>query len=154
METKDVILALRKARKLSQDKFAERLLVTRQAVSRWESGDTIPNTDTLKLMAKTFDVSVDYLLGHAVEQCQSCGMTLEMDGDKGTERDGRKSEEYCAFCYEQGKFAQDVSMEEMVAHNLRDLDAWNESVGLHLTVPEARKLLINFLPTLKRWKQD
>ena len=98
METKNAILELRKSLNLSQDEFAEKLLITRQAVSRWENGDTTPNTDTLKLIAKTFNVSVDYLLGNSAGQCQSCGMTLEKDSDKGTESDGSKSEEYCAFC--------------------------------------------------------
>lgn len=55
---------------------------------RWENGDTIPNIDTLKLIAETFEVSVDYLLGHTVGQCQSCGLVLEKDSDKGTECDG------------------------------------------------------------------
>ena len=154
MKTRDAILGLRKSLNLSQDEFAEKLLVTRQAVSRWENGDTTPNTDTLKLIAKTFDVTVDYLLGHTAGQCQSCGMILEKDSDKGTESDGCKSEEYCAFCYQQGKFVQDVTMEEMIEHNLQDLDKWNKSFGLHFTKQEAREQLMEFLQTLKRWKKD
>ena len=47
METKDIILELRTKRNLSQDALAEKVHVTRQAVSRWENGDTIPNTETL-----------------------------------------------------------------------------------------------------------
>ena len=86
METKDTILELRKSLSLSQDEFAEKLLITRQAVSRWENGETIPNTDTLKLIADTFNVSVDYLLGYPSGQCQSRGMVLLKDSDKGTER--------------------------------------------------------------------
>ena len=153
METKNVILELRKSLNLSQDDFAEKLLVTRQDVSRWENGDTIPNTDTLKLIAKTFNVSVDYLLGHPAGICQSCGMALEQNCDKGTESDGCKSEDYCVFCYQQGKFTQDITMEELIEHNLRDLDQWNKSAGLHLTEQEARKGLMEFLPTLKRWEK-
>ena len=76
METKNTILELRKHLDLSQNEFAEKLSVTRQAVSRWENGDTAPNIDTLKLIAETFDVSVDFLLGRAIWQCQSCGMLL------------------------------------------------------------------------------
>lgn len=151
METKNVILELRKSLNLSQDEFADKLLVTRQAVSRWENGDTIPNTDTLKLIAKTFNISVDCLLGHPVGLCQSCGMVLEQDSDKGTEQDGSISEEYCAFCYQHGTFTQDITMEELVEHNLRDLDEWNKSSGLQLSEQEARIQLIEFLPTLKRW---
>ncbi|WP_242992730.1 MULTISPECIES: helix-turn-helix transcriptional regulator [Coprococcus] len=51
METKDVILELRTKRGLSQDGLAGKVMVTRQAVSRWENGETVPNTDTLKLLS-------------------------------------------------------------------------------------------------------
>lgn len=152
METKDAILELRKRLDMSQDEFAAKLFVTRQAVSRWENGDTIPNTDTLKLIAKTFNMSVDQLLGYPAGLCQSCGMALEHDSDKGTEQDGSKSEEFCAFCYQQGKFTQDITMEEIIELNLRDLDEWNKVAGLQLTEQEARIQLREFLPTLKRWR--
>ena len=56
METKNVILELRTKRGLSQDELAEKIMVTRQAVSRWENGETVPNTDTLKLLSKEFNV--------------------------------------------------------------------------------------------------
>ena len=151
METKEMILKLRKSLNLSQDEFAERLFVTRQAVSRWENGDTIPNTDTLKLISETFHVSVDHLLGHPAKLCQSCGMILELDSHKGTGRDGSKSEEYCAFCFQQGAFTRDLTMEELIEHNLQHLDEWNKSAGLQLTEQEARIQLMEFLPTLKRW---
>lgn len=62
METKDVILELRTKRGLSQDDLAEKVMVTRQAVSRWENGETVPNTDTLKLLSKELDVSINTLL--------------------------------------------------------------------------------------------
>lgn len=44
MDTKDVILELRTKKGLSQDELAEKVFVTRQAVSRWENGETVPNT--------------------------------------------------------------------------------------------------------------
>ena len=50
MEAKDVLLKLRTEHGLSQETLAEKLFVTRQAVSRWERGDTLPNTETLKLL--------------------------------------------------------------------------------------------------------
>lgn len=49
--TKDIIRALRVKAGLSHEELAEKIYVTRQAVSRWENGDTIPNTDTLKLLS-------------------------------------------------------------------------------------------------------
>ena len=51
METKDIILELRTKKGLSQDELAEKIFVTRQAVSRWENGETTPNTETLKLLS-------------------------------------------------------------------------------------------------------
>ncbi len=54
METKAVLLNIRKKYSLSQDEMAEKLYVTRQAVSGWENGETVPNTDTLKSFLKTF----------------------------------------------------------------------------------------------------
>lgn len=52
METKNIILKLRTERGMSQDELADKIMVTRQAVSRWENGETIPNTETLKLLSK------------------------------------------------------------------------------------------------------
>ena len=62
METKNIILKLRMQKGLSQDELAEKIMVTRQAVSRWENGETVPNTETLKLLSKEFDVSINTLL--------------------------------------------------------------------------------------------
>lgn len=148
-----MILELRQSLNLSQDEFAKKIFVTRQAVSRWENGDTTPSVDTLKLIAEAFHVSVDHLLGHPSGLCQSCGMALVQDSDKGTEADGRKSEEYCAFCFQNGAFTEDITVEELIEHNLEDLDQWNKSAGLHLTEQEAREQLREFLPTLKRWRK-
>ena len=58
METKDVIFKLRTKNGLSQDELAEKVYVTRQAVSRWENGETVPNIDTLKLLSQVFNVSI------------------------------------------------------------------------------------------------
>ena len=105
METKDIILQLRTARGLSQDALAEQVFVTRQAVSRWENGETVPNTDTLKLLSKLFDVSINTLLGSPRQLvCQCCGMPLE-DGTISREPDGSFNEDYCKWCYADGTFA-------------------------------------------------
>ena len=66
METKDIILDLRTKKRLSQEELAEKVFVTRQAVSRWENGETIPNIETLKLLSKFFDVSINTLLGSCI----------------------------------------------------------------------------------------
>ena len=89
METKNIILKLRTERGMSQDELADKIMVTRQAVSRWENGDTIPNTDTLKLLSKEFDVSINTLLGEPRKLiCQCCGMPIDDDSILGRDKDG------------------------------------------------------------------
>ncbi len=63
METKNVIFDLRTKMGISQDELAEKVFVTRQAVSRWETGETTPNMETLKLLSKLFNVTINTLLG-------------------------------------------------------------------------------------------
>ena len=78
METRQVILQLRTAKGLSQEELAAKVYVTRQAVSRWETGETVPNTETLKLLSQLFDVSINTLLGSPrTLVCQCCGMPLD-----------------------------------------------------------------------------
>ena len=107
METKDIILELRTKKGLSQDELAEKLFVTRQAVSRWENGETIPNIETLKLLSRLFDVSINTLLGSPREMvCHCCGMSLD-DSTTSKEIDGIFNEEYCKWCYSGGEFTMD-----------------------------------------------
>ena len=104
MDTKNVILELRTKMGLSQDELAEKVFVTRQAVSRWENGETTPNIETLKLLSKLFDVSINTLLGSPRQLiCQCCGMPLA-DGDISRETDGFFNEEYCKWCYADGEY--------------------------------------------------
>ncbi len=112
METKNIIYELRTKNGLSQDELAKRLCVTRQAISRWETGETIPNVETLKLLSKLFDVSINTLLGSPRKLiCQCCGMPLdELSVSK--EIDGTFNEEYCKWCYTDGKFIYS-SLEEL-----------------------------------------
>ena len=107
MDTKDIILELRTKKGLSQDELAEKTYVTRQAVSRWENGETIPNIETLKLLSKLFDVSINTLLGSPREMiCHCCGMLLD-DATTSKEIDGIFNEEYCKWCYTDGEFTLD-----------------------------------------------
>ncbi len=124
METKDVILELRTQKGMSQDELAEKLFVTRQAVSRWENGETTPNIETLKLLSKLFDVSINTLLGSPrTLNCQCCGMPLE-DEIIGRDSDGALNEDYCKWCYADGTYMYrdmneliDVCVKHMVNEN-------------------------------------
>ena len=80
-------------------------------------------------------------------------MPLENQETKGTNANGSKSEDYCTFCYKNGAFTQNISMDEMIEINLKYLDQWNKNSGQNLTTEEARKQLKTFMPNLKRWKQ-
>ena len=51
METKEILHHLRTEKGLSQDELAEKVFVTRQAVSRWENGETTPGLETLKRLS-------------------------------------------------------------------------------------------------------
>jgi len=63
MTTQEILKNIREKHNLTQDQMAERIHVTRQAVSRWETGETQPNTEMLKVLSKEFNVSINTLLG-------------------------------------------------------------------------------------------
>lgn len=130
--------------RLSQDALAEKLFVTRQAVSRWERGDTLPNTETLKLLSKLYDVSINTLLGSPRTLiCQCCGMPLD-DTTISREPGGAFNEDYCKWCYTDGKFAYN-SLEELLAFLVPYMsnDAWPPE--------QVRAYLADMLPKLKHW---
>ena len=104
---KNIIFELRNQAGMSQDELAEKVYVTRQAVSRWENGETTPNTETLKRLSKLFDVSINTLLGSPRQMvCHCCGMSLD-DSTTSKEIDGIFNEEYCKWCYSDGEFTLD-----------------------------------------------
>ncbi len=108
MDTKDIIYELRTKKGLSQEELAEKIFVTRQAVSRWETGETIPNIDTLKLLSKLFNVSINTLLGSPRELvCECCGMPID-DSNISREKNGVFNEEYCKWCYADGEYTLDI----------------------------------------------
>ena len=131
MNTKDVIYELRTKNGLSQDELAEKVFVTRQAVSRWENGDTVPNTETLKLLSGLFNVSINTLLGSPRQLlCQCCGMPLSEDGMISREPDGFFNEDYCKWCYTDGKYTyptKDALLDYLIEHmpNPEGLDVEN-----------------------------
>lgn len=146
METKNIIYELRKKRGMSQDELAEKVMVTRQAVSRWENGETVPNTDTLKLLSKEFGVSINTLLGTPRKLvCQCCGMPLE-DEIIGRDRDGALNEEYCKWCYADGTYTysdMDDLIDVCVKHMVRE----------DFSEDRARSYMKELLPTLNYWKR-
>lgn len=86
--------------------------------------------------------------------CQSCGMNMKTAEDFGTNADGTRNEEYCHYCYQNGAFTRNVTMDEMLETNLKYLDHWNAETGNNFTPNEARPILREFLSTLNRWKKN
>ena len=146
METKDIIYELRTKKGLSQDDLADKVFVTRQAVSHWENGDTVPNTETLKQLSTFFDVSINTLLGSPQKLvCQCCGMPLE-DEIISRNRDGSFNEDYCKWCYADGTYTysnMDDLIDTCVVH----------MVGDNFTEEQARAYMKEMLPTLDYWKR-
>ena len=128
MDTKDILKKIREDNDLTQEQFAQRVLVTRQAVSRWEMGETQPNNETLKILSREFNVSINTLLGIPMKLfCQCCGMPLNEDENISREVDGYFNEDYCKWCYSDGKFiytTKDELLDFLMDHmpNPEDLD--------------------------------
>ena len=68
MNFNEKLLTLRKNAGMSQDALAEKLGVTRQAVSKWEQGTAMPETKSIVQIAQVFSVTTDYLLGYTAVQ--------------------------------------------------------------------------------------
>lgn len=146
METKEIILKLRTEKGLSQDELAEKVFVTRQAVSRWENGETVPNTETLKLLSKLFDVSINTLLGSPRTLiCQCCGMPLD-DSTTSKEPNGEFNEEYCKWCYTDGKFVY-TSLSELTEFLVGHMSSEQ------FPPEQARAYFEKNLPKLNHWSK-
>ena len=147
METKNIILELRTQKGMSQDELAKKVLVTRQAVSRWENGETIPNTETLKLLSKEFNVSINTLLGAPRKLiCQCCGMPIEDDAILGRDNDGMLNENYCKWCYSDGTYTYS-DMDELIDVCIKHM------VNEDFTEEQARSYMKELLPKLDYWKR-
>lgn len=146
MNTKDVLFELRTKHGMSQDDLAEKVFVTRQAVSRWETGETVPNTETLKLLSRLYNVSINTLLGSPRQLvCQCCGMPMD-DAILGKDKDGTPNENYCQWCYADGTYTyhdMDNLIDVCVGH----------MAGQGFSEAQAREYLKQRLPELDYWKR-
>lgn len=77
--------------------------------------------------------------------CQSCAMPLNSDEERGTEKNGGRSADYCGYCYKDGAFLKEETMEEMIESCVpfcRDHYGSDEA---------ARAAMQEIFPKLKRW---
>lgn len=146
METKEILRELRTKAGLSQDALAERIFVTSQAVSRWETGETVPNTETLKLLSELFDVSINTLLGSPRKLvCQCCGMPLD-DTIVSREKDGSANDDYCKWCYADGEYMYS-DMDDLIEVCVKNMTDADHPEG------QVRSYLKDMLPRLDYWKR-
>lgn len=141
------VAQLRKERSLTQEALASRLYVTRQAVSRWETGESEPSIDMRKLIAHVFDVPVIELLDLPDEPaCQCCGTPFSVPNmEHGKDADGKENPDYCKWCYDQGSFT---------AQGIDDLAEYNApylAAATGMSMEEAVSFMGAILPSLKRW---
>lgn len=80
--------------------------------------------------------------------CQSCGMPLTKEEEYGTNSDHSKNEDYCTYCYKEGAFTADCTMDEMIEFCVPMMSG--EHSGM--TEDQARNKMKAFFPQLKRWQ--
>ena len=144
---KDALSRVRHERGLTQEELSKRLYITRQAVSRWERRETEPGIDMIKLIARELEVPMTELLDMPEDYCQSCGMMFTAPNQHGHEADGADADDYCRWCYDNGAYTYETTMDDMIedcAPRMAEAMDW--------TVDEAASLLGAVLPTLERWK--
>ena len=84
--------------------------------------------------------------------CQSCGMPLT-DQVLGTNADGSKNEDYCMYCYKDGAFINDCTMDEMIEFCSQFVDEVNKNMPKPMTKDEYKEMMRQYFPMLKRWKK-
>lgn len=85
------LIRLRKEKGLSQEELADKLSVSRQAVSKWERGEALPDTDNLIRLAKLYNVSIDELVGYTPDKSQTAAG--DTDNDEQTSASGNNSDD-------------------------------------------------------------
>lgn len=146
MKTSEILKSIRIKNNMTQDEMAEKLLVTRQAISRWENGETEPNIESLKLLSTIFNISINTILGSPQKLiCQCCGMPLDDDNMISREIDNSFNEEYCKWCYVDEKF---------VYKNISELTDFlvSHMSNENFTPEQAREYFNEQLPKLNHWK--
>lgn len=145
MDFGKTLAELRKNKGLTQEELAAKLYVTRQAISRWERNEVVPGIDMLKLIANVLDEPIFHLLDFPEHYCESCGMLLT-SSDYGTAANGEPTDHYCKWCYRQGEYTYETTMEAMIEDCAPRLA---ENTGM--THDEAVSLMGAILPHLERW---
>ena len=84
--------------------------------------------------------------------CQSCGMPMIDTEHFGTNKDLTANKEYCCYCYDEGHFTEEVTMEEMMERYAELLEEYHRQTEKEFNREEAVERMRVYFPTLKRWK--
>ncbi len=79
--------------------------------------------------------------------CQSCGMPMEQDEHFGSNKDGSKNTDYCVYCFKDGDFIEELTMEQMIAYCAEHIEEW----GIPMTKEQAIEQMNEQFPKFKRW---
>ena len=82
--------------------------------------------------------------------CQSCGMPMTDKSMFGTNGDGTKNSDYCIYCYKDGKFTQDFTMDEMIEHCAQFVNEVNKDLPQPITKEEYIGQMKMYFTNLKR----
>ena len=147
MEVGKAIQNARRKAGMTQEQLAAKVYVTRQAVSRWETGESEPSIDMRKLLASVLDIPVRDLFDLPdTPSCQCCGTPFDVPNMPfGTNADGTENPDYCGWCYQNGAFTSS-GLDEIIERNVPYL---RQATGY--TQEEAVSFMGALLPTLKRW---
>ncbi|MCL2522839.1 MAG: helix-turn-helix domain-containing protein [Erysipelotrichales bacterium] len=154
MDIANKIVEIRKANNITQEELARKLFVTRQAVSRWENGDTMPSIEILQKITGLFKLDTNTSFGVAgTFFCQSCGSHYPTEGFNGSNKNGEASDDYCKYCLVDGSYGKpNETVEEMVEQGLPwRLKSDNNPDG-YPDAETAREEMLMFYKTLKRWQ--
>ncbi|MDO4797179.1 MAG: zinc ribbon domain-containing protein [Coriobacteriales bacterium] len=148
MKVGEAICAARQRAGYTQEQLAAKVFVTRQAVSRWERGDSEPSIDMRKLLASVLDMPVVDLLDLPdAPACQCCGTPFDVPNmPYGTNADGTQNPDYCGWCYQNGEFTSN-GLDDLIERNVPFL---MEATGY--SQEEAVSFMGAVMPTLKRWR--
>ena len=114
-----------------------------------EEGDNIiatvheryPDPNNPNLVELYFPIAAGMLI------CQCCAMPMTTTAEFGTEADGSPNRDYCTYCYQNGSFGEEKTMEEVIEICI----PFSLEAGLYKDAESARKAMMQYFPTLKRW---
>lgn len=84
--------------------------------------------------------------------CQSCGMPMITPEEFGTNNDGSLNQDYCCYCYKDGNFTSQFTMDEMISHCAQYVEDFNSDFDTKLTKEQAIEQMKQNFPALKRWR--